>query len=249
MALSDSGRTPRPATRTRAHGVPERKGLPPREALRYGLGPESASPLTPECPVKNLLPFALLLAVCSCTSTGSVEWVDYGDDPMQNPQYMTDSAAAGTPGPQHEALAARAGSWNVEGKVWMEPGADAMPMPATAQTQALLGGRTIIEEFKSDFMGMPFEGRLLQGYDNLNEQYWCLWTDNMSTGYWLSHGTEISPGTIDLMGTAIDVLTPKGRPVHMMIIAEDDGSYTMKMFDTDEDGDEHQTMELHYTRG
>jgi hypothetical protein len=199
--------------------------------------------------MKILQPLALCLAVFSCHSPEGVEWVDYGANPMENPEYMVDMTAAGNPGPQHEALASRAGSWKVEGTVWMEPGADPMPMPATAEVQVLFDGRYIVEEFKSDFMGMPFEGRLMQGYDNLTQQYWSLWTDNMSTAYWVSHGTETSPGTIEFEGTAKDILTPKGRSVRMTTITHADGSYTMKMFDMRKDSGEFQSMELHYTRG
>ena len=200
--------------------------------------------------MKILAPLALSLALASCnSSTDRVDWVDYGDDPMQNPEYMADMTVAGATGPQHEALASRAGSWSVEGKMWMAPGAEPMPMNATATIEVLLGGRYIIEEFKSDFMGTPFEGRLMQGYDNLAQQYWSLWTDSMSTGYWLSHGTETSPGQVEFHGTANDILTPNGRPSRMTTTDNGDGSYTMKMFDTREDSGEFQSMELRYTRG
>lgn len=199
--------------------------------------------------MKYLPTLALWLTILSCNLPERVEWVDYGEDPMQNPQYMTDMTAAGAPGSQHEALARHAGSWKVEGKVWMEPGADPVPMQATAEVEVLFDGRYIVEEFKSDFMGMPFEGHLMQGYDNLNQQYWTLWTDNMSTGYMLSHGTETSPGKIELAGTAIDLLTPKGRPFRMTTTDNGDGSFTMKMFDTRKIGGEFQSMELLYTRG
>ena len=167
---------------------------------------------------------------------------------MQNPQYMNDVMAAGSPGPQHQALASRAGTWNVEGQFWMAPGADPMPMKATAKTEVLLGGRYIIEDFKSDFMGMPFEGHLIQGFDNLSQEYWGLWIDSMSTGYLLTRGTEASPGQVVLSGSANDILTPNGRPSRMTLTDNDDGSYTMKMFDTREGIGEFQSMELRYTR-
>ena len=192
---------------------------------------------------------ALALAFPSCQAlTGGVDWVDYGEDPMQNPQYMTDMMAAGTPGPQHEMLASRAGSWKVEGKMWMTPDAEPMPMTATANTKALLDGRYIIEEFKSDFMGMPFEGRLIQGYDNVSGQFWSVWFDNMSTGSYVSHGTEVSSGQVELVGTATDILTPGGRQNRMTITDHGDGSHTMKMFDVREGTGEFQVMELRYTR-
>jgi hypothetical protein len=199
--------------------------------------------------VKILAPLALALALASCNSLSDrVDWVDYGDDPMQNPQYMADMTAAGATGPEHEALASRAGSWSVEGRVWMGPGAEPMPMNATATTEVLLGGRCIVEEFKSEFMGTPFEGRLMQGYDNLAQRYWSVWSDDMSTGCWITYGTETAPGQLEFRGTAHDVLTPSGRPTRMTTTVNGDGSYTMKMFDTIKDGGEFQSMELRYTR-
>lgn len=199
--------------------------------------------------MKILLPTVLCLAAISCNSTGGVEWVDYGEDPMQNPQYMADMMAAGAPGPQHEMLTARAGTWTVKGQMWEHPGAEAMPMDAKATTEVLLGGRYTVEDFRSDFMGMPFEGRLIQGYDNLSERYWSLWMDNMSTGGWLSYGVETAPGVIEYVGTATDILTPEGRTTRITTTNHDDGSYTMKMYDWREGEGEFQSMELHYTRG
>lgn len=98
-------------------------------------------------------------------------------------------------------------------------------------------------------MGMPFEGRLIQGFDNLTQEYWCLWMDSMSTGCSISRGTETAPGHVEFHGTATDILTPKGRPVRMTTTDNGDGSYTMRMFDTREDGREFESMELHYVRG
>lgn len=200
--------------------------------------------------MKFLAALALTFAAASCnTTTDRVEWMDYGADPMANPLFMADMMEAGTPGPQHAELASRAGTWSVDGKMWMAPGADPMPMKARARIEVLMDGRYTVEEFRSDFMGMPFEGRLLSGFDNLTQEYWCIWMDSMSTGYSISRGTETSPGHFGFHGTASDVLTPKGRPVRMTITDNSDGSYTMKMYDTREDGVEFESMELHYTRG
>lgn len=199
--------------------------------------------------MKTLIALTLALVVSSCKSgSGDVEWVDYGADPMQNPDYMAAAMAAGTPGPQQAALASRAGTWKVEGKMWMAPGTDPMPMNAMATTVALLDGRYILEDFHSDFMGEPFEGRLLMGYDNVTSEYWSVWFDNMSTGSYPSRGVETSPGQVEFRGTATDVLTPEGRPTRMTITDNGDGSYTMKMFDTRPGTDEFLVMELHYMR-
>jgi hypothetical protein len=199
--------------------------------------------------MKSLIPLAFSLALTSCQADSSkVDWVDYGEDPMQNPQYMTDMTAAGAPGPQHQMLANHAGSWKVEGKMWMTPDAEEAPMTATATTQSLLGGRYIVEDYQSDFMGAPFVGRLMRGYDNVSGKFWSVWVDYMSTGHYVAHGTETSPGHVELIGTAADILTPGGRQTRMTFTDTGDGSYTMKMFDTREGTGEFQVMELHYTR-
>jgi len=199
--------------------------------------------------MKYFVSLALSLTLVSCGSlTNSVDWVDYGDDPLQNPDYLNDMTDAGTPGAEHEALAARAGSWTVAGQMWMEPGMDPMPMNASAKFDVILGGRYTTEEFKSDFMGMPFEGRLTMGYDKVTNRYWSLWCDSASTGYWLAHGTETTPGNIELHGTAQDILTPNGRPMRMTMTANADGTHTMRMYDTRAGVDEYMSMELVYSR-
>lgn len=200
--------------------------------------------------MKALAPLALLLSLASCGALGGgVDWVDYGEDPMQNPQYMADMMAAGSPGPEHQALASQAGTWRVDGKYWMAPDQDPIPMTATATIEAMLGGRYTIEEFKSEFMGVPFEGVLIQGYDNVRGKYWSMWSDSMSTGYSLSHGTETSPGFIEYHGTMTDILTPEGRPMYMTVTDNGDGTHTMKMYDIREGTEQFQVMELHYRRG
>lgn len=198
--------------------------------------------------MKSLACLALCLTAAACNTTGGTRWVDYGLNPMENPQYMTDMMAAGAVGPQHEDLSAQAGTWTVEGHMWEQPGAEGMPMNATAKIESLLGGRYIMEEFKSEFMGVPFEGRLIQGYDNVTERYWSLWMDSMSTGSWMSYGTETSPGVFEFAGTARDILTPDGRPTRMKVMSHDDDTYSMQMFDKRPGTEEFMTMELRYKR-
>lgn len=193
------------------------------------------------------LALPLVLAACSSTSN-SIRWVDYGDNPMENPQFMADMMAAGTPGPEHEAMAARAGRWTVEGHWWSAPGADPFPMDASANCETWLEGRYLLEKFYGEFGGMPFEGRLIQGYDNASEEWWCMWIESMATGSSYFRGTEIAPGVVEYRGTAQDPITPAGRPVRMTVSDNRDGGYTMRMYDCRPGVDEFQSMELTYTR-
>lgn len=177
-----------------------------------------------------------------------VEWVDYGEDPMANPKFMADLMTAGAPGENHKQMAESVGEFKVTGKMWMEPGAEAMPTTATASRKTVLGGRYVIEEYKSDFMGMPFEGMLIQGYDNLAGEHVSIWMDTWSTWPTISSGNHDDQGVLHLRGTMRDVMTPKGRPSHSAISGESQDGGTMSMYDTRPGGGEFKVMELTYER-
>lgn len=200
--------------------------------------------------LRFLAPLALAIAAASCSSTdqAAVQWVDWGDDPMANPAFMEAMMAAGALGPQHEALAAHAGAWQVEGAYWMAPGGEATPMTATAQIASLFGGRFIVEAFSSEMMGQPYEGQLMQGYDNVTQRYWSVWTDSMNTGAWIYYGNEVEPGVIEYRGTGHDVFAPTGRPTRLTVTADGDEGYTMHMYDHRPGVDEYVVMELNYSR-
>ncbi len=180
-------------------------------------------------------------------SAQDVKWKDYGEDPMANPKFMTDMIAAGAVGEPHKTLQETAGTFEVAGEYWMGPEAPAMPSTATSTRKSLLGGRFLMEEYESSFMGQPFHGVLIQGYDNLAGEHVSIWLDSMSTWPWLSRGKMGDDGTIQYTGTMKDVLTPGGRPSRSTIAPHEDGGWTMAMFDSTPKGEEFKMMELHYT--
>ncbi|HKY31364.1 MAG TPA: DUF1579 domain-containing protein [Candidatus Polarisedimenticolia bacterium] len=112
--------------------------------------------------------------------------------PQMTPEQQAEMEAymkAGTPGPQHQALAATAGDYDLKIKSWHEPGGPAMEDTGTAKRTMILDGRVLVEEVSSSMMGMPFTGRGMTGYDNVTGKYWSTWTDSMSTGIMVSQGT------------------------------------------------------------
>ncbi|MFT7485523.1 MAG: hypothetical protein ACI9F9_001373 [Candidatus Paceibacteria bacterium] len=177
-----------------------------------------------------------------------IEWIDYGEDIMGNPEFMKDWIASATPGAEHKKLAAHAGKWNVGGKMWMEPEGEPMASVGTSEIRMVLGGRFQIEEFNSEFMGQPFEGMLIQGYSNLHEQSFHIWIDNMSTWPSIAWGARGEDGVIATEGKMYDVMTPAGRPTRTRQIDNKDGSRTMEMFDTIQDGTQFKVMEYIYSR-
>lgn len=198
----------------------------------------------------KLATLALAAATLSACQSGeqSISWVDYGDDPMANPEFMQDWQAAGSPTEAHNYISKLAGTWNVTGHFWMKPGGEAMPTTATSTSRMILDGRYLMENYSSDFMGMPFNGVLIQGYDNIKEQYFTIWMDNMSTRPMMSEGTRDEEGTLTTTGHAYDVMTPNGRPMRTVITEKSENEYVMQMFDNTQTGEEFMSMELTYTR-
>jgi hypothetical protein len=152
------------------------------------------------------------------------------------------------PGPQHAEFALQEGIWKTSMKAYMEPGMPPMVVDGESTMKTIMGGRYLVEEFVSDFMGMPFEGMLLQGYDNLSQEYWSIWIDSTSTGYMASRGQKGADGSLVLNGTMKDLRTPEGRPVRSVVTQINEDAVHFEMFDTAPDGTEIKVMEIDYTR-
>lgn len=120
----------------------------------------------------------------------------------QMAEMMKNMEEAGTPGAAHKALEPFVGDWNAEVKTWMAPGAPPTVTKATVKVDWILGGRFVQEEFNGEFMGKPFRGLSLTGYDNTGQQYNNVWLDDMHTAVFMSEGS---------MGKGGKVLTLEGK--------------------------------------
>ena len=199
----------------------------------------------------QILPIGLLLALgtaCASSKTYPDVREQYGENPMESPEFQAKMMEYAAPSDPHKQFARQTGRWNVTGKMFMTPGAPATPMNASANIQMLLDGRYMMEEFKSEFMGMPFEGVLLMGYNNMTEEYSSIWMDNMGTGWSPASGVEVSDGVVEMKGTMTDLISPGGRAFRHVATHHDDGTFSVVMYDTLPDGEEWKVMEMHYSR-
>ena len=177
-----------------------------------------------------------------------VVWVDYGENPMENPKFMEAWQAAATPGAEHKRMAAMAGDWVVDSSMWMAPGAPPMTSKGTSTCQMVLGGRYLIENYKSEFMGEAFEGMLIQGYDNLQKRNFNIWIDNLSTWPTIAMGQTNDKGVSEMGGVMYDLSTPAGRPFRQVIDASRVDATKFEMFDSTPDGSEFRMMQMDYKR-
>jgi hypothetical protein len=92
------------------------------------------------------------------------------------------------PGPEHELLAKLKGSYETKMKLWMGPGE---PKESTAKTKRtmIMDGLFLQENHSGDFLGMPFKGMGIVGYDTLKKKYFMGWIDNFGTSLTVAEGS------------------------------------------------------------
>ncbi len=152
------------------------------------------------------------------------------------------------PGPQHAALAAMTGHWKTEvTSYWMDPKNPAVSV-GTTDCAMDLGGRVLRSTHTSEMMGMPFEGRNIDGYDNAKGTYWSFWLDSMGTGYMLSTGSASADGkTITYTGTTFDPMMGKEMTYKLVTTIIDANKHTFDMYTMD-GGAGTKVMAITYTR-
>ena len=152
---------------------------------------------------------------------------------MDMQKYMASMMKLATPGKEHKTLAAMAGDWSVAVKYRMGPDLPWQDGTATSTYQSALGGRWVIQNYKSEFGGMAFEGLMVLGYDNMKKKYVSSWRDNFTTWAIHSEGTMAADGkTITMIGTMVDLMSPKGRTMKTVIKVISDKEQHFEMYDT-----------------
>jgi hypothetical protein len=150
-----------------------------------------------------------------------------------------------TPGVQHQQLARLAGDWTYTSKAWMMPGQPPMDSAGTMHADILLGGRYVEHHWKGSFMGMPFEGRGTEAYDNVTKQYVNTWIDSMGTGIMNSTGTCDDGGKkCSYNGMGSDPMAGKQTPMRSVITWVDGDTFTNEMYGNDPTGKEMKMMEI-----
>jgi hypothetical protein len=154
-----------------------------------------------------------------------------------------------TPGEPHAKMLSQCGTWDVVGKMWMEPDAPPTESKGVAEFSMLFGGRYQCQDFTGDFMGMPFQGHGVLAYDNALKKYVSLWLDSMGTGI------AVTTGTMDATGKALtttgEMNDPYGDLYKMRMVWTETGpeGMTVEMYMS---GPEHPTeyrvMEMVYTK-
>ena len=134
--------------------------------------------------------------VVTAVAAGAIGWVGHSawsDDPPSDPMSAAFEALA-KPGEQHARLKTLAGEWAIHGVFNMGP----VPTESdgTSSMTMILGDRYLRQEIKSTFMGSPYEGRGVIGFDNATKKLVSVYIDNHGTGLMVGEGAETSPGKV-----------------------------------------------------
>jgi Protein of unknown function (DUF1579) len=189
--------------------------------------------------VSGLVVFGAFFAGQTCSNPQDADKKAPSQDDMA--KMMKAAEEAGKPGPQHKALTAMVGKWNLAVTMSM-PGAPEQKATWTADYKSILGDRFVTMDVsgKMPYPGpdgkmieAPFNGHEIMGYDNVTKQYQSIWLDAMGTGMFMSTGTADPSGkVITYEGNMKDAFTPQGRPWKMVVTLESEDKHLVEMWDS-----------------
>ena len=156
--------------------------------------------------------------------------------------------AYATPGEIHKMMAKSVGNWSAAVTMWMEPGAAPTNSTGEVKNEMILGGRYLQATNTGNFMGNPFEGISITGYDNAKKKFVNTWIDNMGTGIMFLTGTwDDATHSINFQGTMCDPASGKDIPVREVVKFIDDNNQMMEMYAV-MGAKEFKTMEIKFSR-
>ncbi len=164
-------------------------------------------------------------------------------------EMMEKYTKAATPGPEHQQMAKMAGKWKLQVVAWMAPGAPPMKSEGTAEFRTILGGRYLEQEVHGSMGDQPFEGRGLEGFDNITKTRFGTWVDSMGTGPMVMKGKcAAGAKTCTMKGKVSDAIAGKEITVSQTMTIKDDNSFTFEMQGPGPDGKQFKSLEILYTR-
>jgi len=193
----------------------------------------------------TLLTICLGLGACASTNQETPAEAQ-GMDPEAMMAAYTEANAMNE---NHERMAELVGRWEVAGKSWMAPDQPPMETTGIAEFSQILGGRYLRQDYMSEFMGMPYQGFAIGGYDNARKVHVDYWFDSMGTAAYVSEGNWDAAGTTyTSQGTHLNPVTGATEGTKNVITKESAYQFVFTMYMQMPDGSFVKSMELTYSR-
>jgi len=153
-----------------------------------------------------------------------------------------------SPGPMHKWLASFTGTWEANVIGYMDP-----TKPDTSkliQTYSMiLNGLYQEARLTGTMMGMPFEGRSINAYDNAKKKFQTVWIDIFSSGFTYMNGDYDSTSkTLNLKGTQPKPSGETDMNIRQVMKMIDKDTYTLTMYGDGPGGKEIKFMEGTFKR-
>jgi len=192
--------------------------------------------------MKNLLVLFLFFSISSLTLLNAQD-----ENMGMDPEMMKAWQEYMTPGAMHDLLAKSIGEWKTEISSWMDPNMPPTVTEGKSVCESILGGRFFHSKETANFMGMPFEGTAISGYDNATKKFFSYWVDNMSTGGMVLEGSyDEATKTFTYTGSGMS-FTGEYK-VREIIKHIDDDHSMFEMYMEESGKPEMKMMEIKYTR-
>lgn len=156
--------------------------------------------------------------------------------PSQQPtmdEIMARMKEAARPGPHHKALARYVGTWDVEIAMVM-PGSPPERSKGTAVYGWAIEGRWLTQRITGQFMGRPYEGFAVIGFDNYAKNHVAVAVSSMDTAMIMTRGLVVDPGhkVRTLYGTLDEYTTGElHKPLKVVFRDERDDRHVMEIWD------------------
>jgi hypothetical protein len=152
------------------------------------------------------------------------------------------------PGPMHKWLASFTGTWEADVISYMNP-----TTPDTSKLKQtysmILNGLYQEAKLTGKMMGMPFEGRSINAYDNAKKKFQTVWIDIFSSGFtYMSGDYDSTLKTLNLKGTQPNPSDGTDMNIREVMKIIDNDTYTLTMYGDGPGGKEIKFMEGTFKR-
>jgi len=153
------------------------------------------------------------------------------------------------PGEFHKILEDFVGTWNSTVKMWMDPSAPPTVSKGTATNKLIFDGRFLYGEYLGEFMGSPFKGINIMGYDNAKKEFFSIWIDNTTTGLLSSTGSyDPQEKKFYFEAVAFDPISGQTLEMREESYFASKDEYISITYTKSKEGQEFKNMEIRYTR-
>jgi Protein of unknown function (DUF1579) len=172
----------------------------------------------------KLLPMML---VAFAANSSSLVLAQQSTKPAPAPANEDVKAASrsASPNPEIDVLRKWVGNWEA---TIQSTGRDGKPVSSAAKaTVKLSGGRWLVSDFDGTFMGAPFIGHEVIGYDPVAKKYLLNWVDSMATSFSTGEG----------------LYSPQSKTLTLTVSGRDDSTgkmTTWRQVDIWKDADHHE---------